>query len=124
MHKHQFEPADLQHFAVGQLMLIDTSALDIRAVQRAHITHQIARPGASNFRVPTRDRDVIKEDGAVGMPPHCHHIGVECITSPRFRTVKNYKQSFVDPEGRPVNAHTAAIQIDRNMVCRHFISGQ
>ena len=124
MYKNQFESADLQHFAIGQLMLIDTPALDIGAVQRAHITHQIARPDALHFCVSTRDRDVVEEDGAVGVSPNRHHIGVERITGPRFRAVQNYKQSFVDPEGRAVNAHTAAIQIDRNMVRCHFISSQ
>ena len=124
MYKHQLESADLQLFAVRQLMLIDTLTLDIRAVQRTDITHQIARPVAPNFRVPTGDRDVVQKDDAVGVSPHCHDIGVERIAGSRFRSVKHDKESFVNPECRTINAHTAAIQIDCNMICRHLISSE
>src|SRR5690242_14947916 len=63
--EHQPVLADLDLVTVVQRDLVDPVAVDVGAVETAHVRDGVARLGALELRVPARDGHVVEEDVAV-----------------------------------------------------------
>src|SRR5664280_1512075 len=75
--EHQPELADLHFVASLQIGLVDPLPVDVRAVQRADVTHQEDVTLMAEGRMLARDRDVVEEDVTVGVTPRGDLVRVE-----------------------------------------------
>src|ERR1035437_3947637 len=90
--EHQPELADLHLVASLQSGLVDPLPVDVRAVQRAHVTHQEDVTRAAEGRMLAGHRDVIEEDVAVGVTPCADLVSVQQEPCPAVRPAKNHQQ--------------------------------
>src|SRR3954471_24166469 len=70
----QPELADLRLVAAGQGGDVDRLAVDVGAVEAAHVVHGEAAALAVELHVPAADRHVVEEDVAVGVPAGRGHV--------------------------------------------------
>src|SRR5689334_16111475 len=75
--EHQPVLADLHLVAPGEHGALDALAVEVGAVEASHVAHREPVALPDELGVPTRHRDVVQEDVAVGVPARGRQVGVE-----------------------------------------------